>query len=534
MGATEVEVLLAAGERALADADWPAAREAFAQAATEHDVPAAWEGLARAAWWQGDAATTLDARERSYAGYRRDGDLVGAARAAQWLATDALEFRGEHAVATAWLRRGAALVADGPPCAELAVIRLTEADLALFAAGDPATAERLARDALAVGREVGDLGVEVIGLAVLGCALIASGSVEEGLASLDDCAALAVGEVLPEPAAAGWALCHTVSACVDLGDFDRAGQWCGRLQRWCEEWRARHFFGICRTAYGEVLLTRGDWPSAEEELLSALEDLRTTRPAIAGAAAVAVGQLRARQGAVVDARASFEQALPLPQAVLALGELDLDAGDAEAACDAADRVLRRLGPGEVLGRFRALELLARARAAAGDREGASAAADDAERQAERLGTPYMLGRAHLARAAVWAAAGDHDGARRAAEDAADRFAACPAPYERARARLLAADALRAAGRLDRADAEARAARDTLALLGAGRGETDQLSSRELEVLRLIAAGLGDAAVAERLFLSAHTVHRHVANIRTKLRVPSRTAAVARAAADGLL
>ena len=62
----------------------------------------------------------------------------------------------------------------------------------------------------------------------------------------------------------------------------------------------------------------------------------------------------------------------------------------------------------------------------------------------------------------------------------------------------------------------------------------ELSEREVEILRLVAQGLGDAEIAERLVLSPHTVHRHVANVRTKLRLPSRTAAVAYAARAGLL
>ena len=61
-----------------------------------------------------------------------------------------------------------------------------------------------------------------------------------------------------------------------------------------------------------------------------------------------------------------------------------------------------------------------------------------------------------------------------------------------------------------------------------------LSSRELDVIRLIAAGLSNQAIAERLFISEHTVHRHVANILTRLDVPSRSAAVAKAAQLGLL
>ena len=113
-------------------------------------------------------------------------------------------------------------------------------------------------------------------------------------------------------------------------------------------------------------------------------------------------------------------------------------------------------------------------------------------------------------------------------------------------------ALEALGRSERAEAEARRAHDALALLGA-RGEGHgpagaelgarredhgpagaELSPREVDILRLVAQGLSDGQIAERLFLSPHTVHRHVANIRTRLRVPSRAAAVAHATHHGLL
>jgi DNA-binding NarL/FixJ family response regulator len=61
-----------------------------------------------------------------------------------------------------------------------------------------------------------------------------------------------------------------------------------------------------------------------------------------------------------------------------------------------------------------------------------------------------------------------------------------------------------------------------------------LSDREREVLVLVARGLSNAEIAELLVLSPHTVHRHVANLRRKLRQPSRAAAVAEAARLGLL
>jgi pimeloyl-ACP methyl ester carboxylesterase/DNA-binding CsgD family transcriptional regulator len=66
---------------------------------------------------------------------------------------------------------------------------------------------------------------------------------------------------------------------------------------------------------------------------------------------------------------------------------------------------------------------------------------------------------------------------------------------------------------------------------AGLGD---LSARERQILGLIAAGLNDAQIAERLVISPHTVHRHVANILAKLRLPTRAAAAAAAARADLL
>jgi DNA-binding NarL/FixJ family response regulator len=61
-----------------------------------------------------------------------------------------------------------------------------------------------------------------------------------------------------------------------------------------------------------------------------------------------------------------------------------------------------------------------------------------------------------------------------------------------------------------------------------------LTSRERQVLELVAEGLTDDEIAGRLLLSRHTVHRHVANVRTKLGQPSRAAAVAEATRRSLI
>ena len=514
---------LAEARAALQRADWGLARARFEAAG---DAPEALEGLARAAWWQGDEHATIAARERAYRAYRAAGDDCGAARTAMWLGSDHLDFRGDDALCAAWLRRARTHLAGHRACAEHGWLHLFEADMA--ATSDLRAALEHAERALEIARQVGDRDVEVVAQAIAGTALVGSGAVADGLARLDESAALAVGEDFADAAAPGWALCRTVSCCAGLGDFGRAEQWARALHGWSLDWRARQFFGMCRTAHGEVLASRGKWASAEEELASAVADLQATRPALAGPGAVRLGRLRARQGDEAGARDLFDRALPHPEAIVALGELALAAGDSEAAADAAERALRQLHGAGALERFTALELLACARASADT-------ADEVAREAERLGTGYMRGRAHLVRARVLAAACDHDAARRAAEAAADCFAGCSAPYEAAQARLVLAGALVALGRPDRAEAESRAAREALAALGARPpAAAGELSPREVEILRLVAEGLSDAQIGERLFLSPHTVHRHVANIRARLRVPSRAAAVAHATRAGLL
>jgi ATP/maltotriose-dependent transcriptional regulator MalT len=197
-------------------------------------------------------------------------------------------------------------------------------------------------------------------------------------------------------------------------------------------------------------------------------------------------------------------------------------------------------------RIPALELLARARAGLDDLGAASDALAELEAIVEGIGTPYLAGRARLVAGELAERSGDHDQARRHLEDALDLFGESAAPYEAGLARLALSRTLASLGRADAAAAEADAAREAFAALGAARdialteevggaeGSIGELTPREREVLTLVAQGLGDAEIAERLVLSPHTVHRHVANVRTKLRLPSRAAAVAYAARAGLL
>ena len=191
----------------------------------------------------------------------------------------------------------------------------------------------------------------------------------------------------------------------------------------------------------------------------------------------------------------------------------------------------------------------RACLAAGEGDGAAAeAAAELRAIADVLATAPLAGAASYCEGLVAAAAGDHAGALSHHEAAVERYAASEAPLETARARLGVAEALAALGRTEVARREATAAVEALEAIGAapecrkamevarriGAAPRSELSPREVEVLRLVAEGLGDRQIAGRLTLSEHTIHRHVANIHTKLRCSSRAAAVALAHRRGLL
>jgi ATP/maltotriose-dependent transcriptional regulator MalT len=276
-------------------------------------------------------------------------------------------------------------------------------------------------------------------------------------------------------------------------------------------------------------------------------------------AIVRLAELRRRQGRLTEAASLFDQAGSHGLALLGRAELAFDRGDMRAAAEHIDRYLRRVPTQNRTDRAAGLELLVRANATAGNLEGARTALAELTGIAAVVATLPLKAATSLAEGWVAMASDEADEARRHFEDAVDRFVQSSAPYEVARARIELARALASLGRIDDAALEARRAIDVLTELKAGleisrahllldslpkatatpdvlvrTRNHGGLTGRELEVLRLVADGLTNQAIAEKLFVSDHTVHRHLANILNKLSVSSRAAAVAQAARRGLL
>ena len=549
----------AAGDELLSRGAWSEARAAFEAMLRERETPEALEGLGLAAWWLDDADAVFDSRERAYRLYSERGDRASAARVAVWLAWDTWAFRGEHAVSNGWLQRARSLLAGLPDCPEQAWLEIREGSLCLMEDGDPDRAHTLAAEGIRVARASHNIDLEMLGLSVQGLALVASGAVSEGMRRLDEVNAAVVAGELKDLVAIGLSCCYMLAACERVRDYDRAVQWCARLKVFCEKWGLRPLFAVCRTQYASICMWRGTWLEAEQELMTAGDELAASRPAMTPDAIVRLAELRRRQGRLTEAASLFEQAGSHGLAFLGRAELAFDRGDMRAAAEHIDRYLRRVPTQNRTDRAAGLELLVRAHAAAGNLDGARTALAELTGIAAMVTTVPLKASTSLASGWVAMASDAADEARRHFEDAVDRFVQSNAPYEVARARIELARALATLDRVDEAAMEARRAIELLTELkaeleisrarrlldslpqasdiaepSARRRNDSGLTGRELEVLRLVAHGLTNPEIAEKLFVSDHTVHRHLANILNKLSVSSRAAAVAQAARRGML
>jgi ATP/maltotriose-dependent transcriptional regulator MalT len=543
------------GQAALERGDWPAAKQAFELSLQQGDDPEALEGLGLAAWWLDLAEVVFDARERAYRGYLERDDRAAAARMAIWIAWDTAAFRGEQAVANGWLQRARRLLEGHPDAPENAWLALRAGVFALLDDGDPEEAEKLAGEAVRIGQRLHVVDYEMVGRALHGFARVAGGHVADGLRELDEVNAGVLAGEMTDRVLIGLACCYLIAACERIHDFDRAAQWCDRLKAWCAKWGLRPLFAVCRTQYASVCMWRGAWQEAERELAAASTELAASRPAMTGEGLVRLGELRRRQGKLDEAMAFFDRAGSHSLALLGRAAVIFDRGDYKTAAELADRHLRRLPAQNRTERAAALELLIRAQVHAGACGEARQSLSELAAIGQAANTDALRASASLAAGVLDAALGDAKSARRHLEDAVDLFGRSRAPFETGRARIALARVLADLGRPDAAADEARRAIDDFTSLNAelelaraqqmlaalekeiapaASSEKGGLTSREVEVLRLISKGLNTHAIADRLFISEHTVHRHVANTLTKLNVSSRSAAVAQAARLGLL
>jgi DNA-binding NarL/FixJ family response regulator len=490
------------------------------------------ERLATAALMLGEELEYLDVLERAHHAFLAEGELERAVRSAFWLGLIRTS-RGEAGRASGWLARAQRLLGDRD-CAERGYLRLLET-----LNTDPEVGRAGAAEGAEIGRRFGDGDLFALSVHEEGHCLVRQGRIEEGLALLDEAMLTAVaGET--SPIATGLLYCSVIDGCQQLHELRRAQDWTEAMTRWCEQQPDLVMFtGRCLVHRAEIMQVRGAWSEALAAAQHAIASRADERAA--GGAYYRQGELHRLQGDFAAAETAYRESSRHglePQPGLAL--LRLAQGRGGAAAAAIDRAVGETG--DPLLRARLLPAQVEIALAAGDGETARAACGELEQLA--AGRPCALLDAIVAhaRGAIELDAGDARAALTALRAAEAAWHELDAPYETARVRVLVARACAALGDEDSAALGLDAARAVFERLGAApdiaalaaRDEAHGLSPRELQVLRLVAAGETNKAIAAELVLSERTVERHVSNIFAKLAVSTRAAATAFAYEHGLV
>lgn len=504
------------------------------------------ERLAAAAYLVGRGAESSDLWARAHQECARIGEVARAARCAFWLAF-ALLNSGEIARGGGWVDRAQRLLDDRRlNCVEQGYLRYAAGLRAVFS-GDVETALAGFSQAGRVGDHYREPELTTLARIGEGRCLIYLGQIAKGVALLDE-AMVSVGATEVSPIAVGDAYCTVIEASQELFDVHRSREWTAALSRWCDRQPELVLYrGQCLLHRAEVLQLRGAWSDALTEVdraLSLLADPPGQRTL--GAAAYVRGELHRLRGEFADAESAYRSASERgcdPQPGFAL--LRLAQGQVNPADAAIRRTLREAEDpprrARVLGAY--VEIVV----AKGDVAAARTAADELAILSTELAQPFLRALAAHMTGMVLLAEGEASEALMSLRRARTEWSDLEAPHEAARARVLMAQACRNLGDAEGSEIELDAARSGFAELGAApdtanidalslrarRNTVGGLTSREVEVLRLVAQGKTNRQIAEQLVISEKTVASHLSHMFTKLGLTSRSAATAYAFQHGL-
>jgi len=554
---TDVATNLEQGRAAYARRDWADAFATFFEADREAALGLAdLELMVWAAGLCGRDDEFVKGMERLYQCHADAERLEHAAKLAFWLGFR-LVATGEMARASGWMVRCERLLERIGADSVVHGYLLLPACRRHIAAGDYESANAAAMQAVAIGERYREPDLCVMARSFLGRVLLGQGQTERGLAVLDECM-LAVSGAGVSPHMAGLIYCIAISNCHRVYALDRAREWTSALSSWCEaQPQLVNFATSCLVHRAEILQLSGAWGEAIEEAKRAVDRIPPTMARQDEADALyqqaEIQRLRGEFGAAEELYREASQKGREPQPGLAL--LRLAQGKSEAAATAIRRVLG--GATDRLDRLRFLPAFVEITLAHGDLDDARKGSDELQAIAAQCGTEVLGAMAAHARGLVLLAEGDAQSALAPLRHSFQVWQQVGAPYIAARIRTKLARACRALGDEDGARLELDAARQVFERLGASadlnavvtdlsgmsapatakgksHGASHGLTPRELEVLRLVAAGKTNKAIAKDLFLSEKTVDRHVSNIFAKVNVASRAAATAYAYEKGLV
>jgi DNA-binding NarL/FixJ family response regulator len=530
---------VAEGRAALRQGDTAAARRAFVVAGDPTD-PVVLEGLARAAYIDLDFDTAIAEWEHAYAAYRGADDAVGAGRCARTLGYMSGSVRGDGAVMSGWLSRATTLLDDAPESAERGWVTLNRG---MFD-GDRDERDALFATALESGRRHGDDDLTFVALAYRGANLVHADRTDEGMALLDEACAAVAGSDVDDFCILQEIFCQLFAACEYAHDVARADQWIRIGEAIAARRRLPAVSAFCRTHYGGLLTDAGRWPEADEALTEAVRLWALGHRSLQGGARIRLADLRIRQGQLEEAASLLEGIDGEGDAARPSAAIHLARGKTAEARDVLERALTAI-PRTSSSVAPLLALLVDVHLADGARDEAEATAQRLVECARTHGSDFLLALAARANGKVCLATSDGD-PQVCLREALAAFGRARMPMESARVRLELAEALRES-QPALATTEARTAMDEFLRLDAGRDvdaaaavlrslgvrtttapgtNSGVLTRRESEVVELLARGLSNPEISDRLYISRKTVEHHVGNVLSKLGLRSRGEAAA--------
>jgi DNA-binding CsgD family transcriptional regulator len=539
-GLASVGAPLVLGRQAFARHAWASA---FAQlSAADRAEPLApddLEKLAVTACLAGNDDESEGLWTRAYQELVAAGHVDRAVRCAFWQAMTLFD-RGQAAPGSGWLGRARRLLDDHQrDCVERGYLLLPNA-IASAVAGDLQTSSAIFEQAASIGDRFGDDDLRALARQGRGRVLTGLGRIREGVSLFDE-AMVAVTSREVTPLAAGMVYCSVIQACYEIFDLKRAQEWTSALGRWCDaQPELIPYRGQCLVRRSEILQVRGIWNDALMEAVRACERLsQGANHSGVGLAFYQLAEMHRLRGEFAKAEAAYREAgqhgktAEPGRALLRLAEGEVDAA-VGAIRRARDETRDRRGRACLL--IACVEVFL----AAGDLIAAREASDELSTIAAALDAPLIRANARQAVGAVLLGESNPRAALAPLREAASIWRDLDVPYELARVGVLIGLSCRALGDQDSAAMELDAARRTFERLGArpdvirvsrlsSSGAQDgaaSLTSREVEVLGLVATGRTNRAIAQHLRISEKTVARHLSNIFTKLGVSTRSAATA--------
>lgn len=534
------------GRAAFSQAAWREAFAALSDADRANGLSARDLGaLAQAAYMLGDTDAYVDALERAHRAHLEAGEVLPAVRVGFWIGHSLL-FRGQGSAARGWFARAQRLFDEVDDDGSERGWLLIPAWLRRMAEGDYAGGYDTAGAAADIARRFGDTDLLWLARGDQGRALINMGRVADGLGLVDEMFVVATEGQL-SPVVAGIVFCNTIAYCVDGYAFGHAREWTDALTRWCEgQPEMEEHLGFCLVHRAELHQLSGSWAQAYEETerVAVGHTAGQLNQLVRGKAAYLWGEMHRLRGDFAAAEDAFRVANTRgfePQPGLAL--VRFAQGNHDAALAAIRRAIGESS--QTLRRVRLLPAYVEITVAIGELDRARAACDELDEIALSA-AEGVSAMAAYARGTLLLARGEWTAALVALRRGLELWQRLDALYEVARTRVLIGVACHSLNDDDSADLEFEAARDAFTRLGAApdldrldafaqrHSGRHGLTAREVEVLRLVASGRSNSEIAAALFISQHTVARHLQNIFAKLGVSSRTAAAAYAFANQLV